>query len=192
MAIKNYYTIDENEIGYYVNDDVLHPETRRFIPAYPTSLSPSHNLVSKSWNDMNGVFHDIPVNSKLKINWVFDVICEEAVEYIFGTLIMNKILGSSNNNPSRFFLINTYYPGLGWIERNMYLGTPTNFSSLGAHAGHGMIKYWKMELHWIDVEGTVLNSPQNWSENSRNIIVDNRQIEIASPEDLANILGEQR
>ena len=40
------------------------------IPVYPTSITPSHNLVSKSWNDMNGVFKDIPVNSKLKVNLV--------------------------------------------------------------------------------------------------------------------------
>ena len=158
------------------------------LPVYPTSVTPSHNLVTKSWNDMNGVFHDIPVNSKLKVNWIFDVIDENSVEAIFNNIIMNKIL----NSKSRFFTVNTFYPGMGFISSNFYLGTPTNFSSLGTYNNEGFIRYWKMELHWIEVEGTVLNSPQNWLDSSNNIIVDNRQIEIASPEDLADILGEQR
>lgn len=156
------------------------------LAAYPTSVSPSHNLVSKSWNDCNGVFHDIPVNSKLKVNWAWDVIDDASMQSIFGGIIMNRIL----NSRSRFFTINTYYPGLGWIASEFYLGTPTNFSSLGTHDNKGTIRYWKMELHWIETTGTVLNSPSSY--NNRNIIVDNRQIEIASPEDLADALGEQR
>ena len=73
------------------------------IPVYPTSVVPSHNLVTKSWNDMNGVFKDIPINSKLKINWVFDMISEDDLETIWGNMIYNKII----NSKSRVFVINT-------------------------------------------------------------------------------------
>lgn len=68
------------------------------IPVYPSSISPSHNLVSKSWNDMYGVFKDIPVNSKLKINWVFDYISESDLNTLWGRMIYNKII----NSKSRF------------------------------------------------------------------------------------------
>ena len=52
------------------------------IPVYPTSVVPSDNLVSKSWNNMYGVFKDIPVNLKVKVNWVFDCISEKDLEIL--------------------------------------------------------------------------------------------------------------
>ena len=161
------------------------------LNAYPTSIVPSHNLVSKSWNDMYGEFHDIPINSKFKVNWVWDVISKEDIHTIFGLRIMNKIL----NHKSRIFTITTYFPGLGFIEGDFYLGTPTQFSSLGGINRVGSPKWFKMELHWIEVYGERLNSPtdiDNSDNDSRSVIIDNKNIKIASPEDLRNYLNEQR
>lgn len=125
------------------------------IPVYPTSVVPSHNLVTKSWNDMNGVFKDIPINSKLKINWVFDMISEDDLETIWGNMIYNKII----NSKSRVFVINTYFPGLGYVEGNFYLGTPTSFDSKDWVCRKGKVNYFKLELHWIEVDGIQLNKP---------------------------------
>lgn len=125
------------------------------IPVYPTSVVPSHNLVTKSWNDMNGVFKDIPINSKLKINWVFDMISEDDLETIWGSMIYNKII----NSKSRIFVINTYFPGLGYVQGNFYLGTPTNFDSKDWVCKKGKVNYFKLELHWIEVDGIQLNKP---------------------------------
>lgn len=125
------------------------------IPVYPTSVVPSHNLVTKSWNDMNGVFKDIPINSKLKINWVFDMISEDDLETIWGNMIYNKII----NSKSRIFVINTYFPGLGYVEGNFYLGTPTSFDSKDWMCSKGKVNYFKLELHWIEVDGIQLNKP---------------------------------
>lgn len=125
------------------------------ITAYPTSIAPSHNLVSKSWNDMYGVFKDIPVNSKLKINWVFDMVSEEDLRVLWRDLIYNKIISKK----SRFFNINTYFPGLGFIKGLFYLGTPTSFTSKDWQGGDGSVNYFQCELHWIEVDGIKLNSP---------------------------------
>lgn len=125
------------------------------IPAYPTSVSPSHNLVSKSWNDMFGQFKDIPINSKLKINWVFDYITDEDLTILWRNMIYNKLI----NQKTRFFEINTAFPGLGFIKGTFYLGTPTNFQSKDWQSNSGRANWYQCELHWIEVDGIVLNSP---------------------------------
>lgn len=132
------------------------------IPVYPTSVAPSHNLVSKSWNDMNGVFKDIPVNSKLKINWVFDFISENDLNTLWGSMIYNKII----NTKSRFFDINTYFPGLGFIKGKFYLGTPVSFTSKDYYGPRGKVNIWQCELHWIEVDGIKLNSPTDTQVNA--------------------------
>jgi hypothetical protein len=127
------------------------------IPVYPSSIVPSHNLISKSWNNMYGQFQDVPVNIKLKINWVFDAISESDLEQLYNNLIYNKIL----TYKSRFFEINTYFPGVGFISGTFYLGTPTNFKSLGTHSNDGSVKWFSLELHWIEVDGIKLLDPSN-------------------------------
>lgn len=125
------------------------------IPVYPTSVAPSDNLVSKSWNDMYGVFKDIPVNLKTKVNWVFDVVSEENLEILYGQMIRDKII----NTKSRFFEINTFFPGVGFISGTYYLGTPTSFTSKDWQTSNGSVNYWQVELHWIEVNGIQLNNP---------------------------------
>lgn len=125
------------------------------IPVYPSSVEPSHNLVSKSWNNMYGQFQDIPVNSKLKINWKFEIISKEDLEKLWGQMIYKKI----TEQKTRFFEINSYFPGLGFIKGTFYLGTPTTFSSKDWQTSNGTLNYVGFELHWIEVDGLVLNSP---------------------------------
>lgn len=125
------------------------------IPVYPSSVVPSHNLISKSWNDMNGVFKDVPVNSKLKVNWIFECISEEDLQRIWKEMIYDKIITTK----SRFFTINTHFPGLGFVSGTFYLGTPSNFKSLDTQSNCGAVNYYSLELHWIEVDGIKLNSP---------------------------------
>lgn len=144
------------------------------IPVYPGSIVPSHNLVSKSWNDMNGVFHDIPVNSKIKINWVFDYITEANLEILWGQ-IYNKII----TKKSRFFDINTYFPGLGYIKGKFYLGTPTSFNSKDWGV-NGVVNWFSCELHWIEVDGIKLNSvtditPKTVLANGKSIYIEDTE-----------------
>lgn len=152
------------------------------IPVYPTSVAPSHNLISKSWNDMYGVFKDIPVNSKLKVNWIFDVVSETNLETLWGTMIYNKIITTK----SRFFEINTYFPGLGFIKGTFYLGTPTSFTSKDWQSGDGSVNYWQCELHWIEVDGIKLNSPTQTTPMS--ILVNNKEIYLEDNESIADVL----
>lgn len=142
------------------------------IPVYPTSVAPSDNLVSKSWNDMYGVFKDIPVNLKAKVNWVFDVVSEEDLKVLYGQMIRNKILTTK----SRFFNINTFFPGVGFISGKFYLGTPTSFTSKDWQTSNGSVNYWQVELHWIEVDGIQLNNPAVVPTAS--VLVNNKRIAI--------------
>lgn len=142
------------------------------IPVYPTSVAPSDNLVSKSWNDMYGVFKDIPVNLKAKVNWVFDVVSEEDLKVLYGQMIRNKILTTK----SRFFNINTFFPGVGFIKGTFYLGTPTSFTSKDWQTSNGSVNYWQVELHWIEVDGIQLNNPAVVPTAS--VLVNNKRVTI--------------
>ena len=125
------------------------------IPVYPTSTVPSDNLVSKSWNNMYGVFKDIPVNLKAKVNWVYDYITEEDLEQLYGVLIRDKIV----RYKSRFFYVNTHFPGDGYIKGLFYLGTPTGFKSIYGQNDNGEVDWYSGEIHWIEVDGITLNDP---------------------------------
>lgn len=125
------------------------------IPVYPSSVVPSDNLVSKSWNNMYGVFQDLPVNLKYKINWVYDAIQEKDLEVLYGTMMRKKIL----EKKSRFFDINTFFPGVGFIRGTFYLGAPISFQSLDWQTPNGSINWFKVEFHWIEVDGIIINKP---------------------------------
>lgn len=127
------------------------------IPVYPSSIVPSHNLISKSWNDMNGCFKDVCVNSKLKVNWLYECISEHDLKRLWYDMIYNKIITTK----SRFFTINTAFPGFpsGFCSGTFYLGTPSGFKSLDTQSNCGAVKYYSLELHWIEVDGIKLNSP---------------------------------
>lgn len=124
------------------------------IPVYPTSVTPSHNLVSKSWNNMWGEFQDIPVNKKVKIIWAYDVLSEDNMLAFY----INQIDAKIELYKTRFFIINFYFPGRGYVKGKFYLGTPTTFKSLGG-GENGKPNFWSGEIHWIEVDGLRLNSP---------------------------------
>ena len=125
------------------------------LPVYPEKIVASHNLVSRSWNNMYAQFIDTPVNLKYKVNWIFPCITKADAETIMG--IINAKLLSQH---SREFLITTAFPGHGnnFIRMNAYLGTPTTFESLDWMTDCGDVNYYKVELHWIETQGTVLIS----------------------------------
>lgn len=131
------------------------------IPVYPSSVVASDNLVSKSWNDMYGVFKDIPVNLKAKVNWVFDFVTTDELKVLYGQMIRDKIIKTG----SRFFEINTEFPGVGFISGKFYIGAPTTFTSKGTGYADGTVPLWQVELHWIEVDGIKLNSPLSSFEN---------------------------
>lgn len=150
------------------------------IPVYPTSVVCSDNLVSKSWNNMNGVFMDIPVNLKMKINWIFDIIPDNTnngidsagLEIMYNQMIRQYII----NNKSRLFEINSYFPGVGFISGTFYLGTPTTFTSKDTYGPNGKINYWQVEMHWIEVDGIRLNSPTTVPDNSTMLTINGHKV----------------
>lgn len=112
---------------------------------YPSSVSAGHNLVSRSWNNAYGVFKDIPIANKIKINWKFDAgIASDVCIFVYNNIIKKIATGS------RFFRVNTWAPGYGWIYADCYLGTPTQFETdgVGKYGEAASISY---ELHWIEI-----------------------------------------
>lgn len=153
------------------------------IPVYPTSVAPSDNLISKSWNNMYGEFVDIPVNLKMKINWVFDCISETDLNTLYGTMIRNVILTSK----SRFFTVNSYFPGVGYIIGTFYLGAPVSFTSLGSGV-KGKPNYWKVEIHWIEVDGIKLNDPaQSVVTLNQQVNINNRLVQLNENDEQLNL-----
>lgn len=122
------------------------------LAAYPTSCIVSDNLVSKSYNTMTAKFVDIPIALKQKVQWVFEYIEKEKCETIYN-YVRNKIV----NQHTRIFTIN-YKGPTGWRSGEFYLGTPITFTS-AASKNNGDITVWKLELHFIEIQGDLLNSP---------------------------------
>lgn len=133
----------------------------------PSATSASHNLVSWSWNDWNGTFHDERlIAQKMKIIWKFEADeTEEGTVAGLGnittvakrsnhTSIMEWLMNKINANHSRFFIVNSWVSGLGWKKGKMYLGTPTNLDAEGIKPGSSKeMAVSKLELHWIEVPG---------------------------------------
>ena len=161
------------------------------IPVYPTSVVCSDNLISKSWNNMYGEFVDIPVNLKAKVNWIFDIIPDRnngivssGLDVLYNSMIRQYII----NNKSRFFEINTYFPGVGFISGTFYLGTPTTFTSKDTYGPSGKVNYWQVELHWIEVDGIKLNSPLTPPSNNNVLNVNNRRVIADVNTEIADII----
>lgn len=151
-------------------------ETGIELPIYPTKVTGSSNLISRSFNNIYGTFLDLPIAEKLKINWIFDASCDyvskgtganagktyftDKVVALFSDYIRKKIY----EYKSRFFEITSWCPGIGYVKMVAYLGTPTTFNSEGVYSSE--IKNNKgastsFEIHWIEVgdENTKLNDP---------------------------------
>lgn len=130
----------------------------------PTSVKASSNIISRSFDDMNGDFQDWPIANKTKINWVFDAESDIAIVNNLGQVvrtpaadlvnvfISSYIFTKINQYKSRMFYIAGWAPGYGKCWGKFYLGTPTNFNSEGVsqsikNTGASV----KFELHWIEV-----------------------------------------
>lgn len=136
---------------YYTTGEV---ETFVELPAYPTSVIVSDNYVSKSWNDLNAVFKDKLINIKAKVVWQFEFIEDGELTSLYQT-IRSKIVSSK----SRFFYINAYTPALGWTKFLAYLGAEVTFKSTSSFTNCGQVPLWSGEIHWIEVDGVILNTP---------------------------------
>ena len=126
------------------------------LPIYPTKVTGSDNVISRSWNDVYGNFVDTLIAAKLKVNWIFEgERAATAAENFFYGYIRKyyKKLGSdtsqSTEHKTRRFKIRTWCPGMGFVEALCYLGTPTTFDSEGVAGTRGAST--RFELHWIEI-----------------------------------------
>lgn len=132
ISTNKYYSIDGVELS-----------------VYPTSETVAENIVSKSYNTITGKFVEKLVCRKMKVNWVFEYADYNKVSDIYN-LIVNKV-----NSGSRTFTITYYDPRGDFYSMDAYLGTPTTFDSKSSK-DKGLIKIWKLELHFIEIQGDLL------------------------------------
>ncbi len=123
---------------------------------YPSGVSPSHNMQKVTFRNMYGQYHGVCVNSALKFIWKWNFIEESDLIEIWKTHIYDKIIQYKDD----IFIINTYFPGLGWVEAECYLGSPNQFDGKAfPYDGPGSTKLTSFEIHWIEKDGIILNSP---------------------------------
>lgn len=113
----------------------------------PTAVQASSNVISRSWNNIQGDFVDHLIAHKAKIIWEFDAtVGTSGLESLWSYLST-----AIKTYKTRFFWISGWMPGFGFKKGLFYLGTPTNFNAEGVDAGN---KYKaasnKFELHWIE------------------------------------------
>lgn len=140
------------------------PET---LPVFlcPTAVKASSNIISRSYDDMNGDFQDWPLAHKVKLIWQFDATSDHHVynstthQYtrtpavtLISNLMNGYIFPSIQKWKTRVFFISGWVHGYGDRWGVFYLGTPTNFQSEGVRAGStNYAANAKFELHWIEV-----------------------------------------
>ena len=124
------------------------------IPQYPTGYSAEDELISVSFNAINGHFNDRLINYKKKLIWKFDAISEDSLNTMYYGI--DGIIGKIKAKKSRFFNITSNIPSMP--SGKYYLGTPSSFQYIGqTGTGNNVTRQYSGELHWIEVDGTVLN-----------------------------------
>lgn len=135
--------------GVFGNANNIVPSQLTEIPCYPTNVSASSNIVSKSFNDLTADFYDIPISNKLKVIWKFEGVEVSKALALINDLIFGRIKGDYTFK-TRKFAINTWTPLYGWVKGYFYLGTPTQFDMEGVAANNEGATI-DFELHWIEV-----------------------------------------
>lgn len=121
----------------------------------PDSIEPAYNEISRSYEDIDGIFRDKLIRRKRSTDWVYTTLSAEDYQ-VMHDVIYDKII----NTGSRYFMITTESPGEGMVESLCYLGTPTKFKSVFGTGETGVV-YWTVNLSWIEVQGTKLTSGSN-------------------------------
>lgn len=109
-------------------------------------------IISRSWDDMHGIFVDKILRYRKQITWTYKAMSEEALRGFYTEYIMNHI----RNNKERNFMVTTPYPGQDVITVNCYLGTPIEFRPVHSTKYRGIV-YWEFSLVWTEIEGESLD-----------------------------------
>lgn len=108
-------------------------------------------VISRSWDDMHGIFVDKLLRYRKQITWTYRAMSEETLRSFYTDYIMNHIRNSKERN----FRVTTPYPGQGVITVECYLGTPIEFKPVHSTKYQGIV-YWEFTLIWTEIEGESL------------------------------------
>jgi hypothetical protein len=132
------------------------PDTNIMIDVRsPNSVQVTDNLITRSWEGTDGVFHEVLIRRRKKVNWIYKVISYEDAYNIYENIIMYIMY----KNKNRYFYINSPYIGKEITKDDglFYLGTPCEPQSV--YGENGKIEYWSLEWHWIQKVGHKFNNP---------------------------------
>lgn len=147
MASAN--TTISSPVGITVHKSTRYKINNVGVPS-PNDASFQDIVISRSWDDINGVFQDHLIRIRKQINWVYRALSKDLLNDFYNKMIMSKIISSK----SRFFNITTDFPGYDSLTLNCYLGTPVEFKTV--YSNKTGIKYYEFTLTWTEVEGTDL------------------------------------
>lgn len=114
----------------------------------PDPYDTTFNDISRSYEDIDGVFRDKLKRRKRTTNWPYSCLAAEDYQ------VIHDVIQAKLDQGSRYFMVTRESPGEGKEYTSlMYLGTPTNFKSLMSTNIDGTL-YWQVTIQWIEVIGT--------------------------------------
>lgn len=119
----------------------------------PHTLKCEENILSRSYRDLNGIMRKVIIRRIRKVYWIYKAIKREDAEKIW-RIIQNKM----ENQHTDMFSVTTEFIGAGQITLRVYPGTPMTIQSIFGE--NNQVQMWEsFEVHWIEKEGTQLNTP---------------------------------
>jgi hypothetical protein len=112
----------------------------------PNKIRVGLNIISRSYEDANGIFRDRIIRLKRNIDLIYNYLTEENYRAM-SDVINNKLMQGS-----RFFNVTVFYPGYGAVTSIHYLGTPGKFEALKSTLANG-VEVWSTTISLIEVEG---------------------------------------
>ena len=132
---------------------------------FPSSFKSSNNITGVSYRNYKAHFVDNIVNMSKKITWNREIMSDEELQFIM-EYIEEKIQVKTDHGCSRFFYVNTYVTGRGWMWGKFYLAATTEFEAIensGVIVNGDLSIYVKGNITWIEKDGIDLNSVSNVS-----------------------------
>lgn len=127
----------------------------------PTGFKTTSNVTGVSYRNFKGHFADNIVNKAITVIWDRSLMSNKELESINDYLETKIETPDKNGICSRFFYVNTYVHGRGWMWGKMYLEATTEFESIegsGFYDGNELYYLAKGSFKFIEVDGIDLNS----------------------------------
>lgn len=125
------------------------------LPIYPDRVKAGISDVNRwSYRNIKGFYKNQLAVRQGKLFWTFSLYPQDkSIE-----LIKEHIYDKVDQYKTDHFYINAYVSGYGWVSGLFYLMDTITVEDVG-YSGNGNVvaPYVKFELHWIEVDGNIIN-----------------------------------